>query len=58
VGRLVFYHTIPPLPSRALNALFMKDAKAKFAGPMQVAEDGLIYSLPAGSSEIKTTRAF
>lgn len=58
VRQLVFYHTIPPLPSRALNALFMKDAKAKFAGPMQVAEDGLIYSLPAGSSEIKTTRAF
>ena len=58
VSRLVFYHTIPPLPTRALNALFMKDAKDKFAGPMEVAEDGLIYSLPAGSGEIKTIRAF
>ncbi|MFN3912422.1 MBL fold metallo-hydrolase [Hyphomonas sp.] len=58
VRRLVFYHTIPPLPTRALNALFLKDAKGKYAGPMDVAEDGVIYALPADSREIKTTRAF
>lgn len=58
VGRLVFYHTIPPLPSRALNALFMKDARDKFDGLMEVSEDGLIYSMPAGSRDIRKTRAF
>lgn len=52
-GRLVFYHTIPPLPSRALNALFMKDAKPLFDGPMDVAEDGFLYFLPAESEGIE-----
>lgn len=50
-GHLVFYHTVPPLPSRALNALFIKDAKPLFDGPMEVAEDGLLYFLPAGAGE-------
>lgn len=58
VDHLVFYHTIPPLPSRALNALFLKDAVANYSGPMNVAEDGVIYSLPAGSRTIRTTKAF
>lgn len=58
VSRLVFYHTIPPLPSRALNALFMKDARSLFDGPMEVAEDGMVYSLPAGSGAIEVRRAF
>jgi ribonuclease Z len=57
-GRLVLYHTVPPLPSRALNALFMKDAQALFDGPMEVAEDGLIYSLPADSESIEVRKAF
>lgn len=52
-GRLVFYHTVPPLPQRALNALFMKDAKPLFDGPMEVAEDGLVYVLPAGAGEVE-----
>ena len=58
VSRLVFYHTIPPLPSRALNALFMKDAKSLFSGKMEVAEDGLVYSLPVGSRAIDRKKAF
>ncbi len=57
-GHLVLYHTVPPLPSRALNALFIKDTKASFDGPVEVAEDGLIYSLPAGSRSIDVTKAF
>ncbi len=57
-GRLVLYHTVPPLPSRALNALFMKDAQALFDGPMEVAEDGLIYSLPAANTSIEVKKAF
>ncbi|MFN7179805.1 MBL fold metallo-hydrolase [Hyphomonas sp.] len=58
VRQLVYYHTIPPLPSRALNALFMKDAKAHFGGPMDVAVDGIIWSLPAGSTAVNTMKAY
>lgn len=58
VSKLVFYHTIPPLPSPFLNALFMKEAKGVFDGPMEVAEDGFIYSLPAGSRSIASRNAF
>lgn len=58
VRQLVYYHTIPPLPSRALDALFMREAKAHFAGPMDVAVDGIIYSLPAGSAAVETKKAY
>ncbi|MDP3459169.1 MAG: MBL fold metallo-hydrolase [Hyphomonas sp.] len=58
VSRLVFYHTVPPMPSRRLNALFMRDAKALFDGPVEVAEDGLIFSLPAGNRAIDVKKAF
>lgn len=58
VSRLVYYHTIPPLPQRSLNAVFMKDAKALFDGPMEVAEDGFIYTLPPDSETIELTKAF
>ncbi|MFN7165198.1 MAG: MBL fold metallo-hydrolase, partial [Hyphomonas sp.] len=57
-ARLVLYHTVPPLPSRALNALFIKDTQSLFDGPIEVAEDGLIYSLPAGSQAIDVKKAF
>jgi hypothetical protein len=36
----------------------MKDAQALFDGPMEVAEDGLIYSLPADSESIEVRKAF
>lgn len=58
VSHLVLYHTVPPLPSRALNALFIKETKALFDGPIEVAEDGLIYSLPAGNQNIAVKKAF
>lgn len=58
VRQLVYYHTIPPLPSRALDALFMRDAKEHFAGPMEVAVDGVIWSLPAGSSAVESKKAY
>lgn len=56
--QLVYYHAIPPLPSGALNALFMREAKAHFAGPMEVAQDGIVWSLPSGSDQVKRTKAF
>jgi ribonuclease Z len=50
--QLVFYHTIPPLPSRLLNDYYVRDAKKAYDGRITVSEDGMIFSLPAGSDAI------
>ncbi|MEH6487396.1 MBL fold metallo-hydrolase [Hyphomonas oceanitis] len=50
--QLVFYHTIPPLPSHLLNALFVRDAKNIFKGKITVSEDGMVFSLPVDSDAI------
>ena len=52
VEMLVLYHLIPPMPSRLLQPLFLGDAEERFEGPIVIAEDGLVVSLPAGSEEI------
>lgn len=50
--QLVLYHIVPPLPSAMLDAAFIGDATKVFSGPIKVAEDGLLVSLPAGSTAI------
>lgn len=55
-GTLVLSHLVPPLPSRWLYAAFLGDAKSRFSGPIVVGEDGMMFSLPAGSSKIDRTR--
>lgn len=55
---LVYYHTIPPLPARILNPVFLGDAGDIFSGPITVGEDGMLISLPAGGTEIEHSRAF
>lgn len=52
-GRLVFYHVIPPLPSRFLYAAYLGDAPALFDGPITVAEDGVIFILPAEGIKVR-----
>lgn len=49
VRHLVFSHTIPQLPSRAIYAAFLGDARRRFDGTVTVAEDGMVFSLPAGT---------
>lgn len=49
---LVLYHLVPPLPSSLLNAAFLGDAGKAYSGPIRIAEDGLLISLPAGGSAI------
>ncbi|MEO1100670.1 MAG: MBL fold metallo-hydrolase [Pseudomonadota bacterium] len=56
-GKLVYYHTIPPIPTPALNPMFLGDARDVFAGPITVAQDGLLVSLPAGSDEVAMSMA-
>jgi ribonuclease Z len=52
VAQLVFYHTIPPLPTAYLNGAFLGDARRLFAGPVTVSTDGLLFTLPTGTSAI------
>ncbi len=49
---LVLYHLVPPLPSSLLNAAFLGEAGKAYSGPIRIAEDGLLISLPAGSGAI------
>jgi ribonuclease Z len=56
VKQLVFNHIVPPLPFKFGNAAFMGEAGTFFANPMTVAEDGMIFSMPAGGSDITKSR--
>jgi len=51
VKHLVIYHILPPLP-RVLNQMFLGDAAKYYNGPITLAEDGLLISLPANSDKI------
>jgi ribonuclease Z len=50
--RLVFYHTVPPLPLRPLDHVFLGDAGRHYDGPISVSHDGDFYTLPAGGGDV------
>ena len=52
VKQLVFYHIVPPMPFAFAYPAFVGDAAKFFKGPMTVGEDGMLFSLPANSTEI------
>jgi ribonuclease Z len=52
VRRLVLNHIVPPMPLRIAYPAFVGDARRHFAGPITVAEDGMMFSLPTGSTAI------
>jgi ribonuclease Z len=56
VRHLLLTHVLPPLPFRSAYAGFLGDARRRFDGAMTVGEDGMMFSLPAGSDEIGFTR--
>lgn len=56
VRHLVLTHVVPPLPFRFLYPAFLGDAQMRFPGPLTVAEDGMLFSLPAGSRAIAMDR--
>lgn len=58
VGRLVFYHIIPPLPSPILRNLFLGDAKKHYTQSIVMGDDGMLISLPANSKTISIKRLF
>ena len=49
---LVLYHVVPPLPVPLIEAAFVGDARSHFDGPITVGQDGMLFSLPAGSDRI------
>lgn len=56
VRNLVFSHVIPQLPSRTLYPAFLGTARQRFDGTMTVGEDGMVFSLPAGSTGMELRR--
>lgn len=52
VKHLLLSHIIPPLPVSNLKPVFLGDANKHFPGPITIGEDGMLFSLPAGSDNI------
>jgi ribonuclease Z len=52
VRYLMFYHTIPPLPSAYLNSAFLGDSPKLFKGPIMIGKDGMLLSLAPGTTTI------
>jgi ribonuclease Z len=52
VKQLLLNHLVPPLPFAFAYPAFLGDAASHFAGPITVGEDGMILTLPAGSTTI------
>ena len=55
VGHLLYYHIVPPLIIPGQKTLFLNGAEKIFPN-YTIGEDGVSFSLPAGSKEIKQTR--
>lgn len=58
VRSLVLTHIAPPLPSRLLHPLFLKGTSDAYDGPISIAQDGMVISLPSASDRIETTDGF
>ncbi len=52
VKQLVLSHIVPPVPSAFFYPAFLGDAAERYSGPIVVGEDGMLFSLPAGSKDI------
>lgn len=55
---LVLYHLVPAPPARLIEPLFLGDAPKAYAGTLKLAQDGMLISIPAGSQEVKFSKAF
>lgn len=52
VRQLVLVHITPPLRSAILHRLFLRGVSDAYGGAVDIARDGSLYSLPAGSDAI------
>lgn len=49
---LVFYHTIPPMPFRMVERLFLEGTAEAYDGEIRISRDGDRISLPAGGTAV------
>ena len=52
VRQLVLTHLVPPIPNVFFYPAFLGDAASHFDGPITVGEDGMVFSLPPGTTRI------
>ncbi|MEL6662878.1 MAG: MBL fold metallo-hydrolase [Pseudomonadota bacterium] len=57
-GHLLLYHLVPPLPVALVETVFLGDSAKEYSGPITVGEDGMLFTLPAGTDEISLTQTF
>ena len=50
---LVLYHLVPAPPVRMIEPAFLGDAEEHFDGRLELAEDGMLISLPAESQQVE-----
>ena len=50
---LVLYHLVPAPPARLIEPAFLGDAKQNFDGQLELADDGMLISLPAQSQQVE-----
>lgn len=55
---LVLYHLVPPVPARLIEPMFLGDADKIYSGPLKLADDGMIVSLPAAGGPATFSRGF
>lgn len=53
VRQLVLSHLVPAIPGSLFYPAFLGEAPDKFDGAITVGEDGMLFSLPAGTTTIK-----
>jgi len=56
VKQLVLYHITPPIPHPLLNNMYLGNAGKYYSGPITIGEDGMLFSLPAGSDKISVSQ--
>jgi len=56
VKAVLLTHIVPPLPLRGLEVPFLGEARKTFGGPLWIARDRDLISLPAGSTKIDRRR--
>jgi ribonuclease Z len=52
VRHLVMFHIIPPMPAAILHSAFLGDSKKYYDGPITIAMDGMLFSMPPNSTKI------
>ncbi len=55
VKRLLITHILPPVPNDFLKNPFLRDLKAEYDGPVDMANDGTMIFMPVNSDKFKKT---